>query len=84
MMSTIPGPLSAARCPNEPDEGLPRRRAVGFAVKRGLSIGTRSVQSISAPHQQAGNVTAPDRCCSNAGKFLPGRRPRVRPAFMLQ
>jgi ABC transporter substrate binding protein len=29
------------------------------------------------PHQQAGHVTAPDQCCSNVRKFLPGRRPHV-------
>ena len=29
------------------------------------------------PRQQAGHVTAPDQCCSNVKKFLPGRRPHV-------
>jgi hypothetical protein len=29
------------------------------------------------PHQQAGHVTAPDQCCKNVKKFLPGRRPHV-------
>jgi transposase len=47
-----------------------------------LSIGTRSALSIRAsghhrPHQQAGHVTAPDQCCKNVRKFLPGRRPHV-------
>ncbi len=27
------------------------------------------------PHQQAGHVTAPDQCCRNVRKFLPGRPP---------
>jgi hypothetical protein len=31
----------------------------------------------SAPHQQAGHVTAPDQCCRNVRKFLSGRRPHV-------
>jgi hypothetical protein len=31
------------------------------------------------PHQQAGHVTAPDQCCRNVRKSLPGRRPHVTP-----
>jgi hypothetical protein len=29
------------------------------------------------PHKQAGHMTAPDQCCNNVRKFLPGRRPHM-------
>jgi hypothetical protein len=29
------------------------------------------------PHKQAGHMTAPDQCCRNVRKLLPGRRPHM-------
>ena len=62
--------------------GIGRTRLGQCTAKCGLSIGTRSAQSIRAsgsivPHQQAGHVTAPDQSCTNLTMFLPGRRPHV-------
>ena len=53
--------LSNARDGLGPD---PRRALGPAAIRAGVQ-------------EQAGHVTAPDQCCRNVKKFLPGRRPHV-------